>query len=373
MTQLEKSEKDIKPSSSRSKRPLFKVYKRRWYMLLIFSLFSCTNEMLWITFAPVATDVQDLLGISDPQVQMLSTIFMSIYIPFSFPGSAVYNMYGLRLGVTLGAFLNMLGAALRFFGVYFIQSYALVFCGQTLAALAQTLIFCVPAKLASVYFPPPERALATGLSITANNVGIAVGMLIPTLVTNSTDFGSTFSNLLLSYFVMTGVVFLVIAFTFQSHPPTPPSTTSSCEEADLTVKETIKQCFAVMKDKNFALLAITFGINTGGLYAVSTLIEPILKFMASSSSIGWLGFGQVISGTIGSIVLSFVFNWGPLGSVIATFLLSVIGLVSFTVCVHFATYIGPSYVRAFTASLLSACPWSQWSMQPRLYILPLKV
>jgi hypothetical protein len=40
----------------------YKTYPARWWMLIIFSILSITNAMMWITFAPISDDTSDYFG-----------------------------------------------------------------------------------------------------------------------------------------------------------------------------------------------------------------------------------------------------------------------------------------------------------------------
>lgn len=40
----------------------YQVYSTRWLMLIIFSILSITNAMMWITFAPISDDASDYFG-----------------------------------------------------------------------------------------------------------------------------------------------------------------------------------------------------------------------------------------------------------------------------------------------------------------------
>lgn len=64
----------------------------------------------------------------------------------------------------------MAGALLRFLGAFvqkgpaFPLKYLLVMCGQTLGALAQPLIIFAPTKMAALWFPEHQRAIANTMA-----------------------------------------------------------------------------------------------------------------------------------------------------------------------------------------------------------------
>ena len=79
----------------------FKIYPYRWVMLSVYMVIVAINQLLWITFAPITTDVTQFFGVSDIKIGILSMCFMIVFIIFSLPASWVIDTYGLRIGVAL--------------------------------------------------------------------------------------------------------------------------------------------------------------------------------------------------------------------------------------------------------------------------------
>ncbi|XP_034398905.1 solute carrier family 49 member A3-like [Cyclopterus lumpus] len=162
------SEAPRTPNTELKKLLLFKVYKRRWFVLLVLCLLNCSNATLWLTFAPVADRSAKFLGVSLEKINWLSVVYMVVAIPLSFGSTWMLDTLGLpRICLILGAWLNMFGALLRFIGasVYpegpgFTAKYLLVMSGQTLGAMAQPLFIFTPTKVAAHWFPDHQRATA---------------------------------------------------------------------------------------------------------------------------------------------------------------------------------------------------------------------
>jgi FLVCR family MFS transporter 7 len=69
----------------------------------------------------------------------------------------------LSLQTILGAWLNFAGSMLRFLPCVVVRvpdPFAFFMSGQSLCALAQTLVVFSPAKLAALWFPEHQRATA---------------------------------------------------------------------------------------------------------------------------------------------------------------------------------------------------------------------
>ncbi|XP_064198116.1 solute carrier family 49 member A3-like [Anguilla rostrata] len=143
----------------------FKVYKRRWFILSVVCMLNCSNAVIWLSFAPVANLTARYLGASLDQVNWLSLVYMVVAVPFCFVTTWMLDTLGLRISLILGSWLNMVGSGLRFLSILnslpqSVRYFPLLMGGQTLCALAQTLIIFSPTKLAALWFPQHQRATA---------------------------------------------------------------------------------------------------------------------------------------------------------------------------------------------------------------------
>ena len=92
------------------------VYKRRWAMLLLFSVLSLANALLWITYSPISTLIIDYYGVDSTTVNSLSLVYMIVYIPLTQLSSWLIDVKGLGFGMMVGAIINCIGAWIRFTG-----------------------------------------------------------------------------------------------------------------------------------------------------------------------------------------------------------------------------------------------------------------
>jgi FLVCR family feline leukemia virus subgroup C receptor-related protein len=68
-------------------------YKRRWLMLAIFALCSCTNAMHWIQFSIISNIATRYFNVSSSAINWTAVIFEASYIPFVFPASWLLDQY----------------------------------------------------------------------------------------------------------------------------------------------------------------------------------------------------------------------------------------------------------------------------------------
>ena len=154
----------------------------RWLMLLIFALLNATNAILWISFASVSAQSGLYYGVGVNSVNLLSLVYMMLYLPASLFAAHVFSRHGLQAGMRWGAGLNLASAALRYASAGDNNAartggFALVLIGQILGACAQPFFTNSPAKLAGEWFPVHQRNLATTIASMCNPIGIAIGQV----------------------------------------------------------------------------------------------------------------------------------------------------------------------------------------------------
>lgn len=74
-------------------------YGYRYVIVLLYAIPNISNAMVWITFAPISSQVQDSYSVSSLEVSMCSSSFMIMYVICNFPADYVLDTYGSRPGV----------------------------------------------------------------------------------------------------------------------------------------------------------------------------------------------------------------------------------------------------------------------------------
>ncbi|XP_034545355.1 solute carrier family 49 member A3 [Notolabrus celidotus] len=280
----------------------FKVYKRRWFVLLVLCLLNCSNATLWLTFAPVADQSAEYLKVSLQDINWLSLVAMVVAVPLSLGTTWMLDTLGLRITLILGAWLNMFGALLRFcatpVGVSVTIQYPMVMFGQTLAALAQPLIIFTPTKLAALWFPEHQRATANTIASMSNPLGILLANIISPMIAQTSAHIPT---LLLCYAVPTCIIcFLATLGIRSSTPPTPPSASAEASSSEPFL-EGLK---LLMKNKAYLILLLSFGAGMGVFSCFSTLLEQIMCVQGYTNDFaGICGALFIVFGIVGAGVL----------------------------------------------------------------------
>ncbi|XP_055467718.1 solute carrier family 49 member A3 [Psammomys obesus] len=278
-----------------------RTYARRWVFLLVVSLLSCSNAMLWLSFAPVADTIAQHFFLSMDQVNWLSLVYLVVSIPFGMAAIWVLDSVGLRGATILGAWLNFSGSLLRAvpcLDVRIPNPFAFFVSGQSLCALAQTLVVCSPAKLASLWFPEHQRATANMIGTMSNPLGILMAnVLSPALVKKAEDI-----PMMLGVYTVPAAAacLLATACLWESVPPTPPSTGAASSNSE----SFLRGLKLLVQNKAYIILAICFGGGIGIFSSFSALLEQILCANGYSNEFsGLCGALFIVFGILGALLL----------------------------------------------------------------------
>ncbi|VFV41684.1 major facilitator superfamily [Lynx pardinus] len=251
----------------------YRVYARRWVFLLVLSLLSFSNATLWLSFAPVADMIAHHFLLSTEQINWLSRVYLVASIPSGVVAIWVLDSVGLRWATIVCAWLNFAGSVFRTlpFMVGGIQDpFAFLMGGQSLCALAQSLVVFSPAKLAALWFPEHQRATANMIGTMSNPLGILVANLLsPALVKKEEDI----PMMLGIYIIPAGITcLLATACLLESVPPTPPS----ARAIHSTSEKFLDGLKLLLCNRAYVVLAVCFGGGIGIFSSFSALLEQVL-------------------------------------------------------------------------------------------------
>lgn len=269
------------------------VYKRRWYILFIFSflaLFQCT---VWNTWGPVV-DIVDLVfpSWSEKTVSLFANWGSISFLVFMVPVLYLQNI-NLRSSIVLSSSFVALGTALRCLFLVFpslSESNFTILChiSAVLNGIPGIIVTSAPPAVSAAWFPPDERVTATSISQMLNNIGQGLSFFIASLmikdpkedrrnssiITNSTceapsgslheieiskaarsSLKGDIEHYMLVLCVPALVLFICTVLYFPSKPPKPPSRSSSEERLDF-----VKGAKQLLKNPSSWLIAIVWSI-----------------------------------------------------------------------------------------------------------------
>ena len=270
----------------------FKVYGYRWVVLLVFMFVVITNQLLWITFAPITNDAAYFYGVSTLSIGLLSMSFMIVYILVSIPASWVIDSYGIRIAVGIGAVLTGIFGLLR--GLV-ADNYSLVLVTQVFIAIGQPFILNAITSVVARWFPIKERATASGLGSLAIYVGIFLGLVLTPFLTIHYGIG----RMLVIYGVISLIPMLTFFLFAKERPATPPCPPEL--EVRSLVFEGLKDA---LRNTNFLLLLVIFFVGLGTFNAVTTWIEDMLRPRGFSiTQAGITGGLMIAGGIVGALII----------------------------------------------------------------------
>lgn len=269
---------------------VYKLYKRRWFVLAVVALFNFSNAMIWISFAPVTNYSASYFNVSETSVNYFSLVYFIASLPFGGISWWAIETYGFRFSVILGCGVNALGAILRVIGVYLFHGqskFSIVLAGQIMAACVQPFVLSMPTKIAALWFSDHERTKANTIGSMANPLGVlAANGIAAGLVTNKDDI-----ELLLVVIAVPAILTALMALfgIWSSKPPTPPAASALIEPVSFF--DGIK---TVLKNKQYLLLAMTSGIGIAAFSCITTIVQQLICPK---------GYDDVTAGVIGGLII----------------------------------------------------------------------
>lgn len=268
----------------------------RWVNLFLFSLCSIANQIVWITFAPIATTTSAAFGVSTSFVNMLAMCYMVLYIPFTFPASHFIDRLGCRPALLLGVLLTACGAGLRIAGGSLNTGGSpygawVLLAGQSLAAVGQPFITNMPPKLAHVWFPKHQQTGADTIASMSAAFGAAVGMLLPNAIINGDP--ALIGQLLMVEAAIPAALLLVILLLFKSDPEaSDPAALLRLHAVEH--RSVLAESREALQDKDFRAVAAAFAFGQGSFNVMGAMIQQL---------VAPFGFDEDDASTMGALVV----------------------------------------------------------------------
>ncbi|XP_050080439.1 feline leukemia virus subgroup C receptor-related protein 2-like isoform X1 [Anopheles maculipalpis] len=290
------------------------VYKRRWFLLVLTVLSIAISYVQWIQYSIVANIMAKYYNISPAWIDWTSMIFMVIYIFAVFPVSYIMDVKNMRQSAVIGAVGTALGAWIKVFSADPSQ-FQIVIVGQIVSAIAQVFLLSIPSRLSATWFSPQEASSVCAFGVFGAQLGIAIGFfLTPMVIVNHEDFEAIGVDLQVFLMGVAGISTMIacmVIAVFKSEPPFAPSHVQALQR---TMKPRRKDyCPSVgrlLKDENYLILVIAYGINVGLFNAFSTLLNQIVLnyFPDSATDAGRIGLSLIVLGLIGSMVFGYLLD-----------------------------------------------------------------
>jgi FLVCR family MFS transporter 7 len=311
-------------------------------VLSAYAVITAIIEIQWLTFAPIAREARSIYQVSAMGIDLLSMIFMLVYLVVCIPASYVIDTWGIRRGIGAGAVLTGLFGMLK---ALFPNDYTLVVTAQIGLAVAQPFILNAATKVASQWFPLTERALAVGIATLSQFVGIIIVMVAtPLMLTRTPDGGYDLSNMLMTYGVISLVGTVLLLGLLKEKPPTPPHAE---QEVLLGV---FKGLGHIMRQRDMRYVLPMFFFGLGTFNAVSTCIDQICQLKGlTMDQTGHVGGIMLLAGLVGALILPLLSDKlrKRKAFIVLAMALSAPGLVGLTFADNYLLLLAASFVMGF--------------------------
>ncbi len=322
--------------------PQIRVYPYRWVVLSAYAVITAVIAIQWLTFAPIAREARSIYHVSSLGIDLLSMIFMLVYLVVCIPASYVIDTWGIRRGIGLGAVLTGVFGMMK--GL-FPDDYTLVLIAQAGLAVAQPFILNAATKVAGRWFPLTERALAVGIATLSQFVGILIVMVAtPLMLTRTPDGGYDLSHMLMTYGLMSLAATVLLLCLLKEKPPTPPQIE---QEPMLGVFQGMGH---IVRQRDMRLVMLMFFFGLGIFNAISTCIDQICQIKGlTMDQTGYVGGIMLLAGLVGAVILPLLSDKlrKRKAFIVMAMALSAPGLIGLTFADHFLNLLAASFVMGF--------------------------
>lgn len=322
------------------------VYKRRWYILLIFSLVAILQDTIWNTWGPIDHTAIFLYGWSHDLVALLANYGSILYIVAFIP--AVYCLErSVRAAMLLCSGFMALGTILRAGLLQNPNISIMVFtischiC-SILNGMSNIVVGSAPLVISAVWFPPDERVTATSIAQVFNGLGTGMSFLLASQIVRPIDdafFNQSTTQILenstfnesnpvvdpdrilpasevaglrsdIQWYMYSNAIpavtlFLLILIYFPSAPSLPPSLSSTHQRLDF-----IKGFKEVMSSRDCWLVALGSSVPQGVVVAWTAMMVVNLTEICvqgeclTQNWVNYLGIWATVISTVAAIMVA---------------------------------------------------------------------
>ena len=269
------------------------VSSYRWVVLLVFMFVALISQLLWLTFAPITSDIVNLFHVTTNDVFLLSLVWPVIFVILAIPVGIYIDKKGFVISIRVAAVFIALFSVLRIFSTTLNNNFILLLLAQSGTAVSQPFIFGSITKLSVQWFPQKEQGLATGLG----TMGLFLGMMLAYILIPPIyqAFGVTMMLTIIAVISCAGAL-LFFLFAREGTMITTPEASAAFSLKDL---------LTLSRKRDFAILEYGFFVCVGGFTAILTGLEVILHSLHGIDSVqaGIAGGVMILGGIIGSIAV----------------------------------------------------------------------
>ncbi|KAG2379006.1 hypothetical protein C9374_007644 [Naegleria lovaniensis] len=283
-----------------------KVYKRRWFILLIQSMQSLLSAFYQTMFTSITSSVLRYYRMKATDGWKVS-LTASVYLMLSFPVGllAAYTMKkkGLRFSLFIGSILAFISAWIRFAGFKSGEElfFWIAFAGYVVGALSSPFVVNTGTLLSKTWFPAKQRTIATTITSFLNIVGTGVAFGAAAGLAGDANYNNDLGmiELLALQAILASVFLIIVVIFFQDKPPSPPyMVNEESPEEELSFLHEVKKMFTNIP---FIFIWLAFGFGVGSVNCFLTELNSIATPQGYSvNEVAFMGISFVATGLLGA-------------------------------------------------------------------------
>ena len=268
------------------------------------------NALLFTCITSINSIICRYYNASPQLTDWAANSFSSVYILIALPSAYCMSSFGIKTLLLIGSSLNAICVCFHLAGTSKDAGIWMILAGQFVGGFSVGAVLQIPTRLSSVWFPEHEHARATSIAMAFNVLGLGIGYIQPSyMVPDSQNMDDIYTGLLhmnISHTVLLAICLTSCYLFFEEKPALPPSfsqaVTDGATKSDdedqsvLTFKESL---VVLLKDKNFLVLVIVYGLQFGLYNFFIICLNEMSSHFASSSTIGWVGFFGNMASIVG--------------------------------------------------------------------------
>lgn len=290
----------------------YRQYGYRWVVLLLYGLILVGQNVLWVSFAPIESDVELALGMGSTAIRALALVGPLMFVLFGSFAGDLADRRGFKFAAGLGAVvcsaLGIIRAVVpHAFGSGAAQYWIYLFCQAAIGG-AGVFIITNMSKMPIKWFREKDRALGIGLATMCFYLGAGLGIfLVPIIAAipeGNADKAVAQSGLnsVLTVFaiIMAAVTALFLAFA-REDPPTPSGPLP--EEVKLGAVESLRR---FMRSPVFRALATVSLIGYGLYMGLIVTMEKIITYHGpdfTTKFASYVSAAVIVGGITGAAIL----------------------------------------------------------------------
>jgi len=340
------------------------VTSYHWVVLAAFGLVLFSQALLWLTFAPIETEVQTALGVGHFPVRLLALVDPLVFIALAAWIGMLADRRGFRFTVSLGLSLMVPAAVARAItanlGLPGHTLYWILLAMQLIisagACCCVVCIFQMPVK----WFPESQRATATGLTSMSLLLGNAavfpmaalIGQVPPSPSAHQAMAGV--GRVLDVFAILVSVAALLFFALVRREPEAPPP------QGRLAPTPGVVRRLLSLPD--FRALSLIFFWGMGLYISLLITMEKLMRFHGFSTEFAALVAGVItVGGILGSAVLPAISD--RIGRRRPFILMPAATAIPLSVCIAFLP------VRSLDVACAAALGFIMLAAQPVLFTM----